>query len=141
MFIGGAVLYVGWVCLQAYYFYVPGIVSEVQAKVEMVTPTGKSMSMITFYTDVGNCAYRKIVEGKKVCLMASGKPAYVGAIACPRTIKLGTTVEFDGETHICEDRYSADFSDRFDVFVGYGKEATDLALKLGVHRTLVRVNQ
>lgn len=66
------------------------------------------------------------------CAMASGKRAYVGAVACPRQWKLGTTVKIDGVIYTCEDRYSARLSDRIDIFQGYGEEAHQKAVKYGV---------
>lgn len=59
-------------------------------------------AIVTQYSYADSC--HNVVEGK--CLMASGKPVYVGAVACPRNLKLGTRVEIDGNTYQCEDRYA-----------------------------------
>lgn len=80
---------------------------------------------VTAYSEIDSCHYAG-------CPMASGKKAYFGAIACPRYLKLGTTVVINGEAHVCEDRYNKNLSDRFDMFVGYGQEAHTKALKWGV---------
>lgn len=59
-------------------------------------------AIVTQYSYEDSC--HNVVEGK--CLMASGKPVYVGAVACPRNLKLGTEVQIEGETYRCEDRYA-----------------------------------
>ena len=51
---------------------------------------------------------------------ASGKKVYVGATACPRSIKLGTKVEIDGKAYTCEDRTAKwvekKFGPTFDIY-------------------------
>ena len=37
------------------------------------------------------------------------------AVACPRHISLGTTVEIRGATYVCEDRLAKKFNGRFDI--------------------------
>src|SRR5947207_13766308 len=37
------------------------------------------------------------------------------AVACPRHISLGTTVEIRGATYVCEDRLAKKFDTRFDI--------------------------
>src|SRR5947207_15616014 len=37
------------------------------------------------------------------------------AVACPRHISLGTTVEIRGATYVCEDRLAKKYDDRFDI--------------------------
>ena len=37
------------------------------------------------------------------------------AIACPRKIGLGTVVEINGTTYVCEDRLAPKFDRRFDI--------------------------
>jgi hypothetical protein len=37
------------------------------------------------------------------------------AIACPRKIGLGTVVEINGNTYVCEDRLAKKFDKRFDI--------------------------
>lgn len=75
-------------------------------------------AVITQYSYNDSC--HNVRNGK--CLMASGKPVYVGAAACPTTIKLGTKVIVDGITYTCEDRYAAWLDDMrphptVDIFV------------------------
>jgi hypothetical protein len=36
-------------------------------------------------------------------------------VACPPMLKLGTVVEINGKTYICEDRTAPKFRDRFDI--------------------------
>lgn len=51
------------------------------------------------------------------CLAASGKDicGRTDAVACPRSIKLGTVVEIAGKKYICEDRTASKYNDRFDI--------------------------
>ncbi len=72
---------------------------------------------ITEYSRADSC--HNVVNGK--CLMASGKPVYEGAVACPKNIPLGTKVRINGQVYTCEDR-TADWVQRrngptFDIFV------------------------
>ena len=75
-------------------------------------------AFVTQYSRADSC--HNIVKGK--CLMASGKEVYEGAVACPRTLKLGTKVRIGGKTYTCEDRYSKWLDAKrglptFDIFV------------------------
>jgi hypothetical protein len=51
------------------------------------------------------------------CVAASGANicGRRDAVACPRSIDLGTTVEIGGTTYVCEDRLAKKFDDRFDI--------------------------
>lgn len=40
------------------------------------------------------------------CLMASGKPVYEGAVACPYSLRLGTKIMIGDDVFTCEDRYA-----------------------------------
>lgn len=64
--------------------------------------------------------------------MASGKSAYIGAVACPREIKLGTKVKIAGVPYVCEDRTARKFNGRFDIFSGYGQKAHRKAITWGI---------
>ena len=81
---------------------------------EIIHLAGISM-LITAYSEFDSCHYED-------CKMASGKSAYVGAIACPRNWELGKQVIIDGKTYTCEDRYNLNLEDRIDIFMGYGEE-------------------
>lgn len=92
----------------------------------MVVVVGKEgYAMVTAYSELDSCH-------NKDCLMASGKRAYVGAIACPRYLKLSTRVSIDGIIYVCEDRYSNKLSDRFDIFIGYGETSYESAKNFGI---------
>lgn len=67
------------------------------------------------------------------------KRAYIGAVACPRSIKLGVLVEIDGQNLECTDRTAKEYNHRFDIFVGYGKEAHEKALKLGIKEMKIKI--
>src|SRR5579872_5163797 len=51
------------------------------------------------------------------CIAASGADicGRRDAVACPRQISLGTTVEIRGSTYICEDRLAKKYDNRFDI--------------------------
>jgi len=51
-------------------------------------------------------------------VMASGRTVYVGAVACPRDIPLGTVVEIEGVgIRMCEDRKALRFDGEFDIYM------------------------
>lgn len=83
---------------------------------------------VTAYSELDSCHYPG-------CPMASGKKAYIGAVACPRHIKLGTTVIISGLPFTCEDRTAKRYDGRYDIFMGYGKQAHTNAIIFG-KRTL-----
>jgi hypothetical protein len=58
---------------------------------------------VTGYTPKDSCHLSK---SNPKCLMASGRSVYEGAVACPRSLKLGTYVEINGRVYVCEDRYA-----------------------------------
>ena len=91
------------------------------------------LRQVTAYSELDSC------HTGKSCLMASGKKAYIGAVACPREIKLGTKVIIDNTPYICEDRTSAQHNGRYDIFYGYGKESYKTALQFGVQSKEVRI--
>lgn len=63
-------------------------------------------------------------------IMASGKEVYIGAIACPRDIKLGTTIEVKGHgVYVCEDRMNARYTNHFDLFMLTKAEAREFGRK------------
>jgi hypothetical protein len=66
------------------------------------TVSSSFYAIVTQYSYADSC--HNVVEGK--CLMASGRAVYVGAVACPRFLPLGTKVEVEGEIYRCEDRYA-----------------------------------
>jgi hypothetical protein len=51
------------------------------------------------------------------CIAASGSDicGRHDAVACPRRIKFGTTVEIRGTTYVCEDRLAKKYDTRFDI--------------------------
>ena len=71
---------------------------------------------ITAYSSIESCHYPK----DNLCLMADGRIAEIGAIACPRSFILGTEFRINGKEYICRDRYNKYLSERFDVWFGYG---------------------
>ncbi len=51
-------------------------------------------------------------------IMASGKMVYLGAIACPRSVALGSVIELkNGKRYTCEDRMNIRYTNNFDIFV------------------------
>ena len=63
-------------------------------------------------------------------IMASGKIVYIGAIACPRHVKLGTVIELkSGVQYTCEDRMNIRYKNNFDIFMPSKGEALDFGRK------------
>lgn len=63
-------------------------------------------------------------------VMASGKMVYVGAIACPRSMKLGTQIEVRGlGVYTCEDRMAERYESHFDIFMVTKGEALKFGRK------------
>ena len=78
----------------------------------------------TFKARVSQYSYADSCHNIKngFCIMASGRPVYEGAVACPRWLKLGTKVRVDGKIYTCEDRYAKWVDTKFgiptiDIFV------------------------
>lgn len=66
-----------------------------------------------------------VINGK--CLMASGKPVYDGAVACPYDVAFGTKVKIQGRVYTCEDRTArwvqAKWPNTYDIFTFNYNEA------------------
>lgn len=90
------------------------------------------VALVTAYSEIDSCHYEN-------CAMASGKRAYVGAIACPRDIELGTEVIIDNTTYICEDRTNKNLDGRYDIFIGYGQSSYDEAIVFGIKEKEVEI--
>ncbi len=70
-------------------------------------------------------------------IMASGKMVYIGAIACPRHVKLGTVIELkSGVRYTCEDRMNIRYKNNFDIFMSSKGEAFDFGRKSLEYRIL-----
>ena len=102
--------------------------------VYIATPTETILAEVTAYSEFDSCHYEN-------CIMASGKRAYVGALACPRNISLETRVFIDGKEYVCEDRTNKDLNGRFDIFMGYGKESYQKAIEFGLQRKNVVIHR
>jgi len=96
---------------------------------------------VTMYSGIESCS-----EAPK-CTMASGKPAYDGAVACPRSIPLGTRISIynpnDNENTlralVCEDRTAKRFDGRFDIFAGRDMNAYNYAKNYGIKKLQVTI--
>lgn len=99
------------------------------------SPTsGGAVVEISAYSSVESC------HTGRDCLMASGRQAYIGSVACPRTLKLGTRVVIGGlGEFVCEDRTAERLEGRFDVFMGYGGEAYQRAKNFGLKKLKVEI--
>jgi 3D (Asp-Asp-Asp) domain-containing protein len=89
---------------------------------------------VTAYSEYDSC------HTGESCLMASGKKAYVGAVACPREIELGTKVIIAGIEYTCEDRTSPTYDGRYDIFMGYSQEGYDKAVDWGLQELEIIIN-
>ena len=71
------------------------------------------------YIDAYVTGYNTVVgqTDEKPCIGALGTNicGRRNVVACPPVLKLGTMVEINGKTYICEDRTSPKFQDRFDI--------------------------
>lgn len=92
----------------------------------------RSVSTVTAYSEFDSCHYDD-------CVMASGKRAYVGAVACPRALPLGSPILISGRPFTCEDRTAKKYDGRFDIFLGYGAPAHEEAKQFGVRKLLVEI--
>lgn len=81
---------------------------------------------VSFYSAIDSC------HTGSTCLMANGAKAHIGAVACPRSIPLGTLVRLGGHQYSCEDRTARWVDGRFDIFMGYGEAAYKQALENGI---------
>lgn len=63
-------------------------------------------------------------------IMASGKMVYIGAVACPRDIALGSRIEVRGlGSFTCEDRMNIRYTNHFDIFMVTKSEALKFGRK------------
>ena len=63
-------------------------------------------------------------------VMASGKTVYIGAVACPRDMTLGTVIEVKGYgTYTCEDRKELKHDGEFDIYSVTISEAKQFGVK------------
>lgn len=115
------------------------VIEGVQAKTtndaqkEVEAPQiAKMEAETTAYSEIDSCHY----EG---CPMASGKRAYVGAVACPRSMELGTKILIDGKEYTCEDRTAKKYDGRFDIFMGYGEESYQTAISYGIQKKEIAI--
>ena len=68
--------------------------------------------------------------------MANGEYPYVGSVACPRRIKLGTKVIINNKTYACNDRTSLKYDDRFDIFT---EDSYEEAMKYGIQKKKIKI--
>jgi len=108
---------------------VPSEVVESVASEQM----GQIMT-ISHYSEKDSCHYPK--DGG--CLTASGKIAETGMVAT-NLYPFGTKLLIDGKEYTVEDRISAKYKNRIDIWVGYGEESHQLALKLGIKHLPIQV--
>ena len=90
-------------------------------------------AIISHYSSVDSC------HTGEDCLMANGRRAYIGAVACPRSVPLGVLIEINGQNLECADRTAKWVDGRYDVFTGYGKEARERAIELGIRKEKIKI--
>jgi len=98
--------------------------------VETPSQTAPIFKIVTAYSALDSC-HNPVEDG---CLTASGKIAKVGMVACPYGISFGTKVFIASEWFVCEDRTAKKYNGRFDIFLGYGKEAHQRAIEFGIRK-------
>lgn len=101
-----------------------------------VASTTSIRAIVTMYSGVESCHYPG-------CPMASGKRAYVGAVACPSKYKFGTKIKIGEGVYTCEDRTASWIQKRngptFDIFAGYDLAAYRKAIHFGKVKTTIEV--
>lgn len=99
----------------------------------LLSAGSSTLGIISFYSAIDSC------HTGASCLMANGKRAQIGYVACPRRYKLGIKVRIDGKVYECGDRTAKWVDGRWDIFTGYGKEAYRLALQNGLKTKIVEI--
>ena len=79
-------------------------------------------AIITAYSKEETCPHEE-------CITASGKVATTGFVACPRAVKLGTTIEILGKEYECADRTSLKYDGRYDIWHDNYSEAKEFGIK------------
>jgi 3D (Asp-Asp-Asp) domain-containing protein len=70
-------------------------------------------------------------------IMASGKMVYLGAVACPRSVPLGSVIELkNGKRYTCEDRMHVRYTKHFDIFMLTKDEAFSFGRMMLEYRLL-----
>lgn len=111
---GGPILHTLTAPKQALVFENPVVVAKAHAaeieEVKEEEPVWKRAEFSAYTASVDETDASPLV-------MASGKMVYIGAIACPRSIELGTKVEVRGiGVFTCEDRMNERYENHFDIF-------------------------
>jgi len=99
---------------------------------KVVVKSTKVMMGVSAYSSVEGC-------DDKECIMANGKRAEVGYVACSRKYRLGTRMKIEGKIYVCGDRLSKKFDSRVDVFSGWGQEGYERARAWGVRSLEVEI--
>jgi len=107
--------------------------ARAEKEIDVYEVLDEFVAVVTAYSEIDSC------HTGASCLMASGKKAYVGAIACPRNIKFGTRVLIDDKPYTCEDRVSTKYPERFDIFMGYGEKSYEKAIKYGKQNKEIKI--
>ena len=108
--------------------------TENKLRVENKLTTGRKINAVSAYSELDSCHY-PTSEG---CLTASGKIARVGMVAT-NLYPFGTKLKIGNKIYIVEDRISKKYNDRCDIFMGYGKESHQEALKFGIQYLPVEI--
>ncbi len=93
--------------------------------------------IVTAYSSEDSCHNPQ----NNLCLMADGKPAEIGAIACPRSFDLGTRFLINEQEYICRDRLHINYDNRFDIWFGYGYENYLQAKEWGIKQLEIKIIQ
>ena len=94
-----------------------------EVKIEIVDEEWKNAEVSAYTASVDETDSSPLV-------MASGKMVYLGAVACPRNIELGTKIEIKGlGVYTCEDRMNKRYTNNFDIFMLTKSEAIKFGRK------------
>ena len=87
--------------------------------------------VVSAYSEYDSCHYPKIINGERKCLVASGKIATAGMVASNKHT-FGTKLIIGGREFTVEDRTAERYSNRIDIFMGYGDKGYAKATKWGL---------
>lgn len=108
--------------------------TENKTKLRTKLRTENKTNAISAYSELDSCHY----PSSKGCFTASGKIARVGMVAT-NLYPFGTKLKIGNKIYIVEDRVSKKYNNRYDIFMGYGEEAHQEALKFGIQYLPVEI--
>lgn len=105
-----------------------------------ITETPKAQASWIPFTEITAVTSKyTAIETCSKCITANGTVPSDITVACPREIKLGTSIEIDGKMYKCDDRTNIRYNGRFDIFGGYTLEDWQRAKEYGLQTKLINI--